>query len=512
MIEPAVPSNETMRIAALYSLNILDTPAEERFDRITRLAQKMFDVPIAVVSLVDTNRQWFKSCQGLDASETPRSVSFCGHAILENKALIISNALDDIRFADNPLVTGPPNIRFYAGQPLKGVDGSRLGTLCIIDSKPHQLSQSDLLSLRDLAIMVENELNVADFNKAAQLIRNNEVRLHTLLNTLTDAIITLDTNDQIETINQAGLKMFGYAESELQGKNIRHLISASEEPIQSENSHSFTGESIGIKKDNRQFPIELALSQMQIDAKILYTCIIRDITERKHIERLKSEFISMVSHELRTPLTSIRGSLGLIAGGATGTISEQSKNMVDIAYRNSERLLNLINDILDIDKLESGKMRFDTRTFEVMPLVEQAIESNSGYADKYMVHYSITHYLPKAKINVDADRFMQVMSNLLSNAAKFSPAAGTIEISVKQHEKLIRISVVDYGSGVPDAFRDKLFKKFSQADSSDTRQKGGTGLGLSITKTIVEKMGGEIGFELRNQLGTCFYFDLPEIE
>jgi PAS domain S-box-containing protein len=329
---------------------------------------------------------------------------------------------------------------------------------------------------------------------------------------LADAIITLDTNDQIETINQAGLKMFGYSESELQGINIIQLLSTTHEFPQSIKQHKLADESVGIKKDGSLFPIELTITQMQIDANIFYTCIIRDITERKNVERLKGEFISMVSHELRTPLTSIRGSLGLIAGGATGTISEQGKNMVDIAYRNSERLLNLINDILDIDKLDSGKMRFDTRTLEVMPLVEQAIESNSGYAEKYKVNFSIMNRLPMAKVNVDADRFIQVMSNLLSNAAKFSPASGTVEINVKHHNQLIRIAVTDYGSGVPDNFRDKLFQKFSQADSSDTRQKGGTGLGLSITKTIVEKMGGQIGFELRKGVGTCFYFDLPEIE
>jgi signal transduction histidine kinase len=266
----------------------------------------------------------------------------------------------------------------------------------------------------------------------------------------------------------------------------------------------------GIKKDGSHFPIEISVTQMSVDTRQLHTCIIRDITERKKVEKLKNEFVSLVSHELRTPLTSIIGSLGLVAGGATGAISENSKSMIEIAYRNSERLLNLINDILDIDKLESGKMRFNCRALEIMPLIEQALESNAGYAGKYHVKFTINHSLPKTMVCVDSDRFIQVMSNLISNAAKYSPTAGTVEISVKHHENLIRISVIDYGSGIPDAFRDKVFQKFSQADSSDTRQKGGTGLGLNITKAMVEKMGGKISFESKIETGTRFHVDLPE--
>lgn len=157
LLEPAVPLNEASRLATLRGLDILDTPPEERFDRLTRLAQHLLNVPIAVVSLVDSNRQWFKSCQGLDASETPRSISFCGHAILDDQLFVIPDALLDPRFADNPLVAGAPYIRFYAGQPLKAINGSRLGTLCVIDRKPHQLTQEERDSLRDMAWLVERK-------------------------------------------------------------------------------------------------------------------------------------------------------------------------------------------------------------------------------------------------------------------------------------------------------------------------------------------------------------------
>ncbi|EOK5704304.1 sensor domain-containing diguanylate cyclase [Vibrio vulnificus] len=158
MQTPKKPDNEPQRIADLHSLHILDTAAEERFDRVTRIARRLFDVPIALVSLVDEDRQWFKSCFGLDASETPRDISFCGHAILGNDIFVVEDACEDERFADNPLVTGTPHIRFYAGVPLFYEDKSCLGTLCIIDSKPRTLNEDERLDLIDLAKMAEREL------------------------------------------------------------------------------------------------------------------------------------------------------------------------------------------------------------------------------------------------------------------------------------------------------------------------------------------------------------------
>jgi diguanylate cyclase (GGDEF)-like protein len=157
--QPGIPHNESTRLATLKSLKVLDTPAEERFDRVTRMAKRMFRVPIALVSLVDENRQWFKSAQGLDASETPRNISFCGHAILGEGIFLIPDALADRRFADNPLVTGAPHVRFYAGCPLRARDGSKVGTLCLLDTVARNFDEEDALALLDLAAMVEDELS-----------------------------------------------------------------------------------------------------------------------------------------------------------------------------------------------------------------------------------------------------------------------------------------------------------------------------------------------------------------
>ncbi|MDX2098047.1 MAG: PAS domain S-box protein, partial [Leptolyngbyaceae cyanobacterium bins.59] len=229
--------------------------------------------------------------------------------------------------------------------------------------------------------------------------------------------------------------------------------------------------------------------------------IVRDITERKQVERLKNEFVSVVSHELRTPLTSIRGSLGLICGGVVGELPTQVKDLIQIAYKNSERLVVLINDILDIEKIESGQMNFEMKSLALVPLVEQAIEGNRAYGQQYGVQFNLETSLPEIKVQADANRLIQVLTNLLSNAAKFSPCNGTVQVVVRSEEEgWVRVAVSDRGPGIPGNFRDRVFQKFAQADASDTRQKGGTGLGLSISKAIIERMGGFIGFQTETQV------------
>jgi|GEM_PF-2689797 len=255
-------------------------------------------------------------------------------------------------------------------------------------------------------------------------------------------------------------------------------------------------------------------SRLVVSDKAEVLAIVRDITERKKIENLKNEFVSMVSHELRTPLTSVRGSLSLIAGGIVGELPSQAKELIEIALKNSERLIFLINDILDIEKIASGKMVFELQPLSLIALIEQAITANLPYSEQFGVKFELTFTAATkgVQVYVDSDRLMQVLSNLLSNAAKFSPPDGTVTISVSHHDRWIRVSVTDCGPGIPEEFRDRIFQKFAQADSSAARQKGGTGLGLSISKAIIEKLGGHIGFTTDTDVGTTFYFDLSEYQ
>ncbi|TIS10865.1 MAG: PAS domain S-box protein, partial [Mesorhizobium sp.] len=206
----------------------------------------------------------------------------------------------------------------------------------------------------------------------------------------------------------------------------------------------------------------------------------RDITEQKRNAQLKNDFISTVSHELRTPLTSIRGSLGLIAAGVAGELPPKAANLVNIAHNNSERLVLLINDILDMEKIESGVITFKIKQMPVRAVLEQAIAASSNYMAESGIRIVLVDDAPRAEANIDPDRLHQVMANLLSNAIKFSDPGGTVMVKLQRRERdMLRISVIDEGAGIPEAFRNRIFGKFEQADASSTRKKGGTGLGLS---------------------------------
>ena len=906
MKTPCTPDNEKARLQALHDLNILDTKIEKRFDRLTRIAKSYFNVPIALVSLVDAERQWFKSRQGLDATETHRDISFCGHAILGDEVFCIPDTLEDERFNDNPLVTADPNIRFYAGAPLHTINSLRIGTLCIIDDKPRDFTKEELSVLRDLADTVEAELerthlledrkelqrsderlthllkathgviyackayddfsitfassnaenifgysadevlhqrgfwlnniypddrdqalmnmdklfqlddyeheyrflhadgsyrwihdklhlvrdengnpleitglctditdrkateevskqlamvaehtdnaviisdekgeiewvnkgferitgyklvevkgkkpgsflqgpdtdpeviklmsekikagesfnseilnyhksgqaywlalsiqpvfhedkithfiaiesdiserklfdqqrrdaieelesfkNILDrtldmifmfdeetlnflyLNKGAvdsmgysqeemlklhpydikplmpeqtfkklieplksgkvdflnfetihrhkkgrefpveislQLIkdgegagrfiaivrditarkqaestlRDSESRISAIVETVVDGIITINSKGIVQTMNPAAEHIFGYSSSQVVGCNVKMLMP---EPYKGEHDsylHNFleTGERkiigngrevIGQRQDGTTFPMDLAVSEMQIHGDKMFTGIVRDITERKKIDRMKSEFVSTVSHELRTPLTSIRGALGLVLGNAMGEVPQKVHEMLQMANRNSERLTLLINDILDLEKIDSGSMSFDLEVVSVADLLNQALEANQGYAIEHNISLAVQGEVPKSNIRIDVNRVLQVCANLISNAIKFSPEKSTVKISVSRHGHWLRVSVCDSGPGIDEAFRSRIFQRFAQADSSDTREKGGTGLGLSVSKAIVEQLGGRIDFKTNNtnteQKGSEFYFEFPE--
>jgi PAS domain S-box-containing protein len=240
--------------------------------------------------------------------------------------------------------------------------------------------------------------------------------------------------------------------------------------------------------------------------------IVHDITERTLLDKAKNEFVSTVSHELRTPLTSIKGSLGLIKSGTVGKLPEKLQSMLDIAYNNSDRLVLLINDILDMEKIKAGKMDFHMKPTDIISLIEDAINANKGYGDEHGVTFTCRDCDENLLVRGDKDRLMQALTNIMSNAAKFSKNGELVELSGKRLGKIIRIAVKDNGQGIPEDFRDSIFDKFSQADSSDTRQKGGTGLGLSITKAIIEHHEGTIFFDTETGKGTTFYIDLPELE
>ncbi len=294
MIKAPLPPNEAERLAALHRLLILDTPPEERFDRITRLTKRFFNVDIVAVSLVDTDRQWFKSCLGLPVRETPRDISFCGHAILCKDVMVVPDARLDPRFSDNPLVTGEPWIRFYAGCPLAGPDGNRLGTLCIIDTRPREMTDPDRHALRDYAALVENEMTtVRILEHAVARLKESEDRIQTTLDNVIDGVLAMTARGQIRSINAAGQTLFGYEPEEIIDKNITSLLHDDSHGVletilehsrtssDTEDSRREPREVSGQRKDGRTFPMELALRKTTWNSQPLFIVTARNISERK---------------------------------------------------------------------------------------------------------------------------------------------------------------------------------------------------------------------------------------
>ena len=826
------------RQRSLEACGLLDTPPEEPFDRLTRLAQQVFGTPMALVSLVDSHRVWFKSRQGLERPEVPREIAFCSHAILGDGPLVVPDTAADPRFVGNPLVVLPPHIRFYAGAPVRTPEGFRIGALCLMDYQPRTLTSRELEILTDLAGCVEREVGEA-WTRACQAVEKvraeedldreqrlnqaieraptrfiseadrrrafegllsdllgltrsaygfmGEVRLdpagkpylttyaltdiswdertrelyelhrrqglefrnletlfgavmtsgapvlsnepsqdprrgglpeghpplraflglpvhcgeelvaviglanrpggydsglveflkpllitvgllveagriqrqisegerrfgtilegaqvgtwewnletgatqfnerwaeilgyrlaelepfdreaclalihpedapavraridrylsgevdyfdsqcrmrhkdgswvwvqdrgrfvrwdedgrpllmcgthaditrekeaeralreqasHTraIINTMADGLVTVDHQGTITFFSPAAERIFGYSAREVLGRNVSLLMPSPHREAHDGYLRRYleTGQARVVgssretearRKDGSYFPIELAVSEASLAGLPVFVGVIRDLTERKRIERVKGEFISMVSHELRTPLTAISGALGLVSGGVLGQLPAPIQRMVGIAHKNSQRLAFLIDDLLDMEKLVAGKMRFDFQVQPLMPLVEQALEDNRGYRSERRVALRLSAMGGSPTVRVDGQRLLQVLANFLSNAVKFSPEDGTVEVDVQERDAAVRVTVSDSGPGIPEEFRQRIFQKFAQADSSEARQVGGTGLGLAISRELIERMGGRIGFESVEGQGACFFFDLP---
>ncbi|MBI3229348.1 MAG: PAS domain S-box protein [Burkholderiales bacterium] len=338
-------------------------------------------------------------------------------------------------------------------------------------------------------------------------------RMNAILQNAADAIITTTESGEIESFNHAAEQIFGYPEGGIVQHNIAQLASGFDLTNWRANESRSFAASTGIRSDGTSFPLEITASKITLLGQDKIIIIARDITARRKVERLQQEFVSTVSHELRTPLTAIRGALGLLAAGITGQFSDSTKRMLDIASANTERLTRLINDLLDVQKLESGVLALNLEKLSLPALIAEAVEANQAYAQRLGVSILPSAPIPEVMLEVDGGRFQQVMANLLSNAAKFSEKGDLVKLDVRQIDQTwIRIEVTDQGPGIPLEFRDRVFQKFAQADGSNTKSIGGSGLGLSIAKAIVNQMHGEIGFSTELGKGTCFYFELPIVK
>jgi PAS domain S-box-containing protein len=336
------------------------------------------------------------------------------------------------------------------------------------------------------------------------------------------AVLELDADGHIQRLNQAAENLFGWSSSELSQGN------ASMKALVHPDSHAQFDAQWRQLITSRSPVAHLQLRNprrdgLEIICEWNVTPLVnpeggvvgviaqgQDITRQLEAEQMKKEFTSTLSHELRTPLTSIIGSLQLVNSGVLGDVDKDVLELTHVAERNSQRLLDLINDILDIEKIESGKLTMMPELLSLDEVVGESLVLNKGFAERYQVRYQPRGALLPVQVKADRKRLLQVMTNLLSNAAKFSPPGEPVEVTMEDHGAKVRVGVHDHGPGIPENFRGRIFARFAQADASVTRQKGGTGLGLAICKRLIELMDGRIGFTDREGGGTVFYFELPK--
>jgi PAS domain S-box-containing protein len=349
----------------------------------------------------------------------------------------------------------------------------------------------------------------------SNLVEQRTKELAAILENAVESILVVDEHGLIQKANPAAAQLFKYPLLQFSALHIADLVPVLRHGfnVQSDDlTTSYMRETLGRCSDGGDLEIELSISPVAIHERKFFTFIIHDATAKRKVDRLKSEFISTVSHELRTPLTSIKGALGIVLSGSLGEMADKIRDLLVIASNNAERLARLVNDILDVDKLEFGSLVLNIKRSAIYPLVQQSVEQNQGYATRYGVHLQLNapdDAAMQCAANIDTDRFLQVMANLLSNAIKFSYLDGVVHVQLTVDGRELTVSVIDEGQGIADDFRQRIFQRFAQVDSSDTRRRDGTGLGLSITKSIIERMGGKIDYHSTVGKGSRFYFTLP---
>jgi signal transduction histidine kinase len=401
MIAAPLPANEAERLDALRRYQILDSIPEKDFDDLALLAAAIFGTPIALITLVDHDRQWFLSKVGVTVPETPRDVAFCAHAILDTDVFVVRDALADERFATNPLVTGDPFIRFYAGSPLVTPAGHALGTLCVIDRIPRELSPDQKQALAVLS---------------------------------------------------------------------------------------------------RQVAVRLEMRQLLIERE-------RTITRLQELEQLRDNLVHMIVHDLRSPLFGISGNLQLMKMDAASKLGQEEQTYLAQALSQTGVLVEMINTLLDVSRLEDGQMPLEVTPCDMTALVREALASLGQIPDQCPVVYDA----PAEPLAVSCDRTVirRVIANLVGNAVKFTPTHGVVRVVAGAEGAQVRVTVADTGPGIPPEYHEKVFQKFGQVEARSAGKMASTGLGLTFCKLAIEAHGGRIGLESAVGKGSTFWFVLP---
>ncbi|GMR22318.1 MAG: hypothetical protein BMS9Abin37_0658 [Acidobacteriota bacterium] len=556
-----LPATEPERLEALASYDILDTPREPEFDDLTRIASYVCGTPIAVISLIDDERQWFKSAVGMDgASETPREHSFCAHAILDREMLVIPDTLEDARFKDNPWVLSGPAVRFYAGAPLVTEEGLALGSLCVADNTPRELTNEQRALLQALARAVvsrmEERRKLAELSRTIMERDQAQEELDHFFNLSVDMLCVADFDYNFKRLNPAWEKTLGYSREELLRAPYLDFVHPDdlEATLTVGNNLQKGSDLFSFENRNRCADGSYKWLHWTATASVeegrIYAAA-RDITERRHAEeelrrysreieeagraeeanaarlsqlvgeldqarseaedatRAKSEFLANMSHEIRTPMNAIIGMTELVLG--TELTDEQHRNL-ETVKDSAESLLELLNDILDFSKIEARRLELEEIPFSLRETVNSTTKILEMRAREKGLELTsrIGADVPDPLVG-DPKRLRQILVNLLGNAVKFTERGGVTLRVVAQDKSeesaTLQFSVTDSGVGIDSDKKELIFEAFAQGSSSVARRYGGTGLGLAISSQLAALMGGNLRLDSASGAGSTFRFD-----
>jgi len=514
----SVPSSlqpDAERVRALHALQLLDTPPEERFDRITRLACRLLDVPVSLLALVDADRQWFKSRVGIALTETSRATSFCTHTIQHAEGLLLEDVRDDPRFAANPFVLGEPHVRFYAGIPLAAPDGSRVGALCVIDREARRFDEAQLATLRDLAAIAGDELRARPAGRPSPEGWEKALVAH-----LPDGILMLNAHGQIVAANPAAEAMFGASGAMLAGRAMSELL---DEDLLARRRAGLLREGepyeTGARRlDGGAFPVEFSYCRMTWAARPKFAVTVRDISHRRaQEERLRAtderrrHHFATATHELRTPMSSVLGFSELLLKRDFDPATQ--RELVEIIHRESARLVDLVNQMLDLARIEAGGAgELRIKAVAVDELVAQTLLSLEGLGQVHRVGVVLAPGLPA--LAGDAQKLQQALTNIVGNAIKYSGPDSPIGIQAtlepRASRPMVAIRVSDQGVGMTPQQQAQVFDAFYRVD----RDSGvpGSGLGMTILKEIIDLHGGQIGLQSTPGAGTEVTIFLPAVD
>ncbi len=527
--------SEAERLAALRSYGILDTPPERAFDDIVALAGQLLDAPIVAVNLIDANRQWFKSEIGLGVREMPLDDSICKFALLEAERMVILDTREDSRFNCNPLVTGGPGLRFYAGELLRSGSGMPLGTLCVLDTapRPQGLTPLQAQALKTLAQQVQTQLELRKIvlaqdrllqeqQQTTAALMESRQRFENIVAQAATGVVQADTAGRITVVNEKFCSMLGFTREELLQMDVRGLTAAASIPITQSAIDALLAGGSGMvvqkqyrRKDGTLMWASSSVSAVRNGAGEFegFVAIVVDITQDRLVEeglrklttelseadQRKSEFLATLAHELRNPLAPISSGLTVLKlGGDNAATVSKIRPMME---RQVAQMVRLIDDLLDVARISGGKIELQKAPVDLRNLLAAAIETSTPFIERGGHQMVVDQPDAPLMLEADATRIAQVLSNLLNNAAKYTPLGGRIEVTIARDAGdggdggdggHAVVTVADNGIGIPVESLSNIFLMFNQVGHNMHRSQGGLGVGLSLVKRLVEMHGGSV--------------------